>query len=137
MAKGKKTPPEVKYQIMLSWAVTDNFAETARELGLPVKTVEKVVKDNRDKDEFKVLLREKRELMVEDATRIMQKALKRLEADIDDEEKDIPVNQLTTVFGTLFDKRALMEGKSTVNVGLMSREDVEKLAEVAGYVKKQ
>lgn len=122
---------------MLSWATTDNFAETARELGLPVKTVEKVVKDNRDKDEFKVLLREKRELMVEDATRIMQKALKRLEADIDDEEKDIPVNQLTTVFGTLFDKRALMEGKSTVNVGFTENLDIERLAEVAGYVKKK
>lgn len=135
MPRGQKTPPEVKYQIMLSWAVTDNFAETARELGLPVKTVEKVVKDNRDKDEFKVLLKEKRDEMVENATRIMSKTLKRLEADIDNEEKDIPVNHLTTVFGTLFDKRALMEGKSTVNVSLVGDADVDKLAEIAGYRK--
>lgn len=135
MPRGQKTPPEVKYQIMLSWAVTDNFAETARELNLPVKTVEKVVKDNRDKEEFKVLLKEKREEMAEYATRIMQKTLKRLEKNIDDEEKDIPVNHLTTVYGTLFDKRALMEGKSTVNVGLVGDADIDKLAELAGYKK--
>lgn len=137
LPRGKKTPPDVKYRIMLSWAVTDNFAETARALDLPVKTVEKVVKDNRDKEEFKILLRKKREEMAENATRIMNKVLKRLEQEIDDEEKDIPINHLTTAFGTLYDKKALMDGKSTVNVGIVEDADIEKLAEVAGYVKRK
>ena len=34
---------------------------------------------------------------------------------LDDEEEKIPVNNLSTVIGTLYDKRALAKGESTVN----------------------
>ena len=116
MPRGKKTPPEVIYQIMVSWAVTDSYKETAGALGLPVSTVKTIVDKNKDEPEFEKLRTEKREEFSKTSSRIIVKALNRLERDIDDEDKDIPVNQLTTVIGTLFDKRALAEGTSTDNV---------------------
>ena len=116
MPRGKKTPPEVIYQIMASWAVTDSYKETAGALGLPVSTVKTIVDKNKDEPEFEKLRTEKREEFSKTSSRIIVKALNRLERDIDDEDKDIPVNQLTTVIGTLFDKRALAEGTSTDNV---------------------
>lgn len=116
MARGKKTPPETIYQIMGSWAVTNNFSETARELGLPVKTVEAVVKENKNKEEFAKLCNEKREDFSKSATRIIEKALKRLEKELDSEGVNIPINHLTTAIGTLYDKRALAQGSATENV---------------------
>ena len=116
MAKGKKTEPKTIYAIMASYAITSNFNETSRILNIPVATVKKIVDKHKDEDEFKKLCIEKRNEFSEIASRIMFKGLVRLEQDIDNEEKDIPVNQLTTMVGTLFDKCALSEGKSTENV---------------------
>ena len=133
MAKGKKTSPEDIYKVMVSWAMTQSFAETARELKMPETTVEKIVKDNKGKKEFVKLCAEKKEEFVKSADRIIGKALKRIEKDIDDEEKQIPVNHLTTVVGTLFDKKSLMEGKPTANVSFTDAEVLDKLASLAGY----
>ncbi len=116
MARGKQTSPEVIYKVMVSWALTGNYSETARLLKMPQRTVEKIVKDNKDKEEFAKLCDEKRSDFAKSADRIIFKALQRLEKDIDDEEKQIPVNHLTTVIGTLFDKKALAEGNATENV---------------------
>ena len=49
---------------------------------------------------------------------------------LDDEEEKIPVNNLSTVIGTLYDKRNLAEGKSTVNTELNIRMD-EKVEELS------
>ena len=118
MPRGKKTPPEVVYQIMSSWAVTGNCSETARELNIAASTVEKVVKDNKDNPEFVKVCDEKRKNFSEKASRIIDKALNRLERSIDDNENDIPINHLTTVIGTLYDKKALADGKATENVSV-------------------
>ena len=116
MAHGKKTAPEDIYKVMVSWAVTNNYSETARALGMPESTVEKIVKTNRDKDEFVKLCAEKREDFSKSATRIIEKALKRLEKELDSDEVKIPINHLTTAIGTLYDKRALAQGSATENV---------------------
>lgn len=115
MARGKKTSPKVIYQVMTSWATTRNYKETADTLGMAVSSVKKLVMDNKDKDEFVKLCQEKQDEFAETATRIINKALKRLEKEIESEENDIPVNQLTTAIGTLYDKRALALGESTEN----------------------
>lgn len=115
MAKGKKTAPEVIYQVMISWAYTHSYSETARVLNMPFSTVKKIVEDNKDKEEFAKLCQEKQDEFVNTATRIINKALERLEQTIEEEENDIPVNQLTTAIGTLYDKRALAKGESTEN----------------------
>lgn len=116
MARGKKTSPETVYQIMGSWAVTGSYSETARELGMAETTVIDIVKANKDKPEFVKLRDEKREDFSKSATRIIEKALKRLEKELDSDELNIPINHLTTAIGTLYDKRALAEGSVTEKV---------------------
>lgn len=115
MAKGKKTDNETIYKVMLSYVVTRNYSETARNLDMPITTVEKIVKDNKDKDEFVKLCNEKKEEFVEKADKIINKALDRLDKELDNEEERIPVNNLSTVIGTLYDKRALAKGDPTSN----------------------
>ena len=137
MPRGKNTPPEVVYQIMASWAITDNVNETAKQLGIAESTVRKIVKANKDKPEFAKLCEEKRNNFSKKADGIINKALNRLERDIDDENKDIPVNHLTTVIGTLTDKKLLLEGKPTERTEIIGGDKLSKLAELAGYERKQ
>lgn len=131
MAKGKKTDNETIYKIMLSVFSTGNYSETSRQLNIPIKTVEEIYKRNIVKEEFTKLRKEKAEEFTEKATKIIDKALKRLEQALDDKEEKIPVNNLSTVIGTLYDKRALAEGKSTVNTDITIKMDkkVEELSQ--------
>lgn len=131
MAQGKKTSPEDIYKVMVSWAVTGSYTETARQLGMPESTVEKIVKTNRDKDEFVKLCAEKKEDFSKSATRIIEKALKRLEKELDSDELNIPINHLTTAIGTLYDKRALAQGSATesVEVKIVLPDGAEEYAE--------
>ena len=115
MARGKKTSPEVIYQVMTAWANTHNNMEVARTLGIAESTVRKIVEDNKDKDEFKKLCDEKREEFSDKASAIIDLLLDRLTKEVADEEKDIPINHLTIALGTLYDKRALAKGESTEN----------------------
>ena len=118
MARGQKTPPEMIYQIMTAWAVAQNVSAVARDFNMAESTVRKIVDDNKDKQEFKELCDEKREEFSKMASRLIEKAAKRLEKELDDEFEKIPVNHLTTVIGTLYDKRALAEGSATDNVAV-------------------
>lgn len=131
MAKGKKTDNETVYKIMLSVFSTGNYNETARQLNLPQKTVETIYKKNIEKEEFAKLRVEKKEEFVDKATRIIDKALNRLEKTLDNDEEKIPTNNLSTVIGTLYDKRALAQGESTVNntITINLSEEAKELAE--------
>ena len=131
MPRGKKTSPEVVYQVMTSWAVTKNYNETARELGMAVSSVKQIVDSHKENEEFAKLCTEKKEECADKASRIIDKALARLEKAIEDEEEYIPVNQLTTAIGTLYDKRALAKGESTNNtkITIQLPEGVEDYAE--------
>lgn len=130
MPRGKKTDNETIYKIMISMFSTNNFNETSRQLNIPVKTVEKIYKENKDKEEFTKLCIEKKDEFVENASRIIDKALRRLEKALDNKKEKIPVNNLTTVIGTLYDKRNLAEGKSTNNTDITIKMDkkVEELS---------
>ena len=101
---------------MTSWAITNNYAETAKELGIGETTVRKIVKANEGKEEYAELCKEKRKSFSEKAESIIDKALERLSKELEDERKEIPVNHLTTVIGTMYDKKALAEGQATDNV---------------------
>ena len=174
MPKGKQTPPEVVYQVLTSWATTNNYSETARDLNLPESTVRKIVADNKDKPEFATLCDEKKKDFADKATAIIDKGLKildmrlstaldkqyaldRLIDEIDSaDEEEIPYKQkmraislieeaqiqkikdISTMVGTLYDKRALARGESTQNVDFATNpETVGKLLEIAGYTKKK
>lgn len=131
MAKGKKTDNETIYKIMISMFSTNNFSETSRQLNIPITTVEKIYKDNLHKEEFVKLCNKKKEEFTDKASRIIDKALNRLEKALDDEEDRIPVNNLSTVIGTLYDKRALAKGESTSNTDINIKMDkkVEELSQ--------
>ena len=173
MARGKKTSPEMVYQIMTSWTVTNNYKETARELDLPYMTVKSIVDKNRDKPEFVKLRNEKMKEFSNRASEIIQKGLTLLnkrfdraiasEEDLDilideiyatdkeelsQDEKNRLVNKIrtlqvqnmkdiTTAIGTLFDKKALADGKPTERTEIIGGDKLSKLAELAGYERKQ
>ena len=115
MARGKKLTPEQVYKIMISMFETGNYLETSKKINIPQTTVRYIYNRNKDKEEFVKLRCKKEEEFADKATRIINKALKRLENELDNEEKDIPINNLTTAIGTLYDKRALAKGESTEN----------------------
>ena len=137
MARGKKTSPEAIYRIMVSWAVTQNLKETAKTLEIPVSTVKKVVDEHRNDDEFVKLCNEKKNEFSEKASIVIEKALNRLERDIENDEVYIPVNHLANAIGILFDKKALAEGKPTERTEIIDGNKLNKLAELAGYERKQ
>lgn len=122
MARGKKTDNETIYKVMLSHAVTNNYNQTSRDLNIPEPTVRKIVKDNIDKEEFTKLYELKREDFVKKADKIIDKALNKLDIELDKE--DIAINHLSTVIGTLYDKRALAKGEPTSNGNLTIRVDL-------------
>ena len=134
--RGKKTKPEDVYRVMVAYAITKNNMEVSRQLGIPESTVRQIVIDNKDKEEFRKLCEEKENEFAEKTTRIIDKLLERLETEIYDEEKDIPINHITTAIGTLYDKRALSRGEMTQNLGFATNLSIDKLAEISGFSKK-
>ena len=114
MARGKQLDSETVYKIMGSYFITRNMNETSRQLGIPFSTVKDTIDRNIDKPEFAKLQEEKRKTFSEKFERIINKALDRLDNEIDMQEK-IPVSQLSTVVGTLYDKNRLEHGESTEN----------------------
>lgn len=136
MARGKKTPPEMIYKVMTSYAITNNYNETARNLGMAVATVKNIVDDNKNTDEFERLRTQKRDEFADKASVLIDKILERINDEIDNGEKDIPLNHLTTAMGTLYDKRALSQGDLTQNVGFATNFDLDKLLDISGYTKK-
>ena len=130
MARGKQIDNETVYKIMLSVFSTNNYSETARQLEMAESTVEDIYKRNIEKEEFAKLREQKKDEFVEKAGRIIDKALNRLEKVLDDDKANIAVNNLSTVIGTLFDKKNLAEGKSTVNTDITIKMDkkVEELS---------
>lgn len=115
---------------MVNMFSTNNFSETGRQLGIATTTVEKIYKENKEKPEFVKLCNKKKEEFADKASIIIDKALKRLEEALDDKEDKIPVNNLSTVIGTLYDKRALAKGDSTSNTELSIKMD-EKVEELS------
>ena len=136
MARGKKTDYKTIYKVMTSWFATHNYEEVARQLKMPPTTVKEIVKANKDKDEFVELRRQKQDEFADKASVLIDKILERINNEIDDCEKDIPLNHLTTAMGTLYDKRALSQGDLTQNVGFATNFDLDKLLDISGYTKK-
>ena len=124
------------YLVMASYAITNNYSETARQLNMPVATVQDIVKANRDKEEFLKLRQEKRDEFSDKASVIIDELLVRITEEVSDRDKDIPLNHLTTALGTLYDKRALSKGEMTQNVGFATNLSIDKLAEISGFAKK-
>ncbi len=101
------TDTKTKTKAIESYVLTNSYNKTAKEIGISDKTVKKIVEENPK------LYEQKKDEFVNKASRIIDKALEKLEKELD--KDGIPVNNLTTVIGTLYDKRALAKGESTNN----------------------
>lgn len=115
--KGKKYSDEIKEKAYALYAYNGSFAETGKILGISKSTVKKWIDEKKvsDPDGYDAMRYEAKRGFIEKASDIIDAALDRLAVDINNRELNIPVNQLSTVIGTLYDKRALARGESTEN----------------------
>ena len=107
MPSGVKTSTAKKVEVIKSYVKTDSFNATSKETGVNDKTVKKIVAENPK------LYEQEKENFIQYTTKLLNKALKKLDEGLD--RDDIPINNLTTAIGTLYDKRALAKGESTEN----------------------
>lgn len=130
MARGKKTDPQTIYNIMCSYFETRNYSQTSRDLDIPEQTVEKIVKEHIKEPEYRELWDKKKEDFATKADLIIYKAMDRLVEQLDN-QKNIPVNQLTTAIGTLYDKKLISQtgvlGNDTpsVQINIVSNDNLE------------
>ena len=115
MARGVTTDAQTIYNIMNSYFETRSYAQTGRNLGVPDSTVEKLVKEHIKDKEFVELWAKKKEDFATKADLLIYKAMDRLNKELDSEDK-ISVNNLSTVIGTLYDKRTIANNGGTPNV---------------------
>ena len=114
MARGKKTDTQTIYKIMQLYFTYGNFTDVSNELDVPESTVRDIVNNNKDKPEFTELRDKTRRKFSKDFEEIIDLAVNRLKQEIQEQDK-IPVSQLSTVVGTLYDKNRLENNESTEN----------------------
>lgn len=130
MARGKKTDNETIYKIMISMFSTNNFNETSRQLNIPAKTVEKIYKENKDKEEFAKLCAEKKEEFTQNATRIINKASELLEKRLDTALKS--QNELEEIINQVWqmDKKDFNETQKRAIVNKIGKMQLNNLSEI-------
>lgn len=120
MAKqGQKLTDELKEQIRARLVISDNISETAREFGVSTSTVSKIKSEK--PEDFEELRRDKKEMVIANVWEGFINGVKLGNKMIDEAlrgKREIPLNQISTYNGTMFDKHALMTGGKTANVGV-------------------
>ena len=114
MARGKKTDTEKVYQVMQLWFTYGNSAEVGKILNMPDGTVRDIVNRHKEEPEFLELRDKTRRKYSKDFEEILDLAITRLKTEMAVQDK-IPVSQLSTVIGTVYDKNRLEQGESTEN----------------------
>lgn len=117
MARGKKYPDEIKEKAYFMYATCGNIEEVSRALNIPASTLSGWLKAKaRDSpDEFEELRNKKKKDFIDRSSELIDLAFDKLQDKLSGDD-DIPVNHLTTVIGTLYDKRALAKGENTENM---------------------
>ena len=114
MAKGQKTEYETLVLVMNDYFTTRSYTATANNLGMPKSTIKTLVDAHINDEEFVQLRTKKEAEFVERANHLIFKAMNRLNKELDS-DKEIPVNQLTTAIGTLYDKKAMAQNGDITN----------------------
>lgn len=134
MAKqGQRLNDELKERIRAELVLSENKNEIAKKLGVSWATVDKVEKETRaaeGDDKFETLRDNKKQEMIELVWNSMMKAATlgdRLVQEALNGQKDIPLNHVSTFYGTMYDKHALMTGGKTAEVGLTYEEQLKQL----------
>ena len=115
MARGAKVDNKKIAEIVASFALTNNYSETARATGVCDNTVKNIIAKQKSEnaEEFAKVCEEKKEEFSEFANKLILKAMKKLDKELD--KDNIAVNNLTTVIGVLYDKMRLANCESTEN----------------------
>lgn len=132
--RGKKTDPQTIYNIMASYAVTNNSKETAKALNIPQTTIDKIVKDNKDKKEFVKLWAEKKADFADKATEIIDMGLKllhrRMNTAIEHEDKlDELIQEIYMTPG-----EEMNEKQKTALINKVKALELQKLSEITTAV---
>jgi hypothetical protein len=120
----KPIEPELKEKIKAHLSMSDNVRETARQFKVSPATVMKI-RDEKP-DEFEQMRTDKKQELIDklwDNIVAAQELGFQMIAEAKQGVRDIPLGQISTYLGTLYDKRALMQGESTNNTELKVRLD--------------
>lgn len=135
MSRGKKTSPETIYKVMVSWAATKNYKETAELLGMAVSSVKKLVEENKDKPKYVKLCKEKEGEFADRATAIINKGLillnRRMDRAINNElELDILIDE---IFDTEKEKLSQDEkNKLVAKIRILQIQDIKAITTALG-----
>lgn len=131
MARGVKIDNKKIAEVVTSYALTNSYNATAKETGVCASSVKNIIlkQKKENNDEFVKVCEQKKETFIEQADRIIDKAMKKLDKVLD--EEDVPANHLTTVIGTLVDKKRLVGGESTNNdsITIKMTDEVKELSQ--------
>ena len=116
--------------IMVSYFDTRSYNETSKELGYPYNSVKYIVRKHYEEPDFVKIREQKEAQFAERATHLIYKAMNKLNKELEQQEH-IPVNQLTTAIGTLYDKKLISQtgvlGNDTpsVQINIVSNDNLE------------
>lgn len=114
--RGKKYDTETKERALAALAVSNNIDELSREMGIPSNTLRQWKKDAEKSEDFVELRKEKRAEFVERAWETIGNALKLADRRIKnalESGEELPLRELSTYIGTMYDKAALASGEET------------------------
>lgn len=114
--RGKKYDTETKERALAALAVSNNIDELSREMGIPSNTLRQWKKDAEKSEDFIELRKEKRAEFVERAWETIGNALKLADRRIKnalENGEELPLREISTYIGTMYDKAALASGEET------------------------
>lgn len=119
------------YNIMLLYFETRSCLDVSKQLNIPRTTAHYIVQRHINEDKFVNIRHEKEKQFEEKANHLIFKAMNKLNKELDEQEH-IPINQLTTAIGTLYDKKTISQsgilGNDTpsVQINIVDNSNLEK-----------
>ena len=122
MASGVKTPRKKEIEVVKDYVKTKSYNATSKNTGVDHKTVKRIIEDNPKE------YQQEKERFIERTSKLIDKALDRLDEGLD--RDNIPINNISTALGTLYDKRALARGETTSNnsIKITMSDDIKELS---------
>lgn len=128
MPRGKKTDSQMIAQIMTSYVLTNSYNATANELGISDSTVKSIIEKN--KEEFRKVQEQKKELFQDKANKIIDKQLdllnRRVNTALDNEDA------LDEIIAMVWeqDKKELNETQKKTIVNKIHKMQLNSLSEI-------
>lgn len=124
MARGKKTDKQLAEQVVSEYLMCGNVMEAARRCEMPDTTAYDIVHKYMDDKQFGQARKEKMQDLSLGILHAMESKM-----------PDASFKELATAYGIITDKSVLLDGGATQRIEV-SGVETDKLAELAGYVKR-